>query len=178
MNSYSNSTPPDELGEAGENASEWEPLPFTDVLFGHLMADLLGALIMLGLLWGGRFLDLLPSGGSILIGVAGAHVVNVLVAASVFRHFAIRQRHDSPGSVAMSALLYGVSLASGAVGGLIIGGLDVKWIVAGAIASFVGYGATLTMSQPWRRGMSREEVRGAWAETKEMTSKLSSEKDS
>lgn len=178
MNSSSDSKSPESPVEGREGTSEWEPLPFTDVLFGHLLADLLGALIMLGLLWGGRFLDLLPSGGSILIGVAGAHVVNVLVAASVFRQFAIRQRHDSPGSVAMSALLYGVSLASGAVGGLIIGGLDVKWIGAGAIASLVGYGATLTMSQPWRRGMSRDQVRSAWAETKEMTSKLSSEKDS
>lgn len=161
--------------KAHENDNSWSPLPFGNALSGHLMVGVIGGVIAFAFLMVSMWTGLTPrtSLGTVYGGVIVGWLIVAFAGTIIERRYSIARRHDSPGSWSKTAWLTALNIPAGIVAGLVIGMGSLSWALAGLLAFFIGYGIDIAfISDPWKDGMTREEFRGKWRETKEMTSQV------
>lgn len=124
-----------------EDAS-WEPLPFGNMLSGHLMTSLIGGAVAALLMWGAGALPLVAgvTAGVLVAGVICGWILYSGLGSLSDRAFAKSFRHDSPGSWSRTMVLVGIAALSGLLSGLVIGRGEASWLVIGCAAFLVGYG--------------------------------------
>lgn len=156
----------------------WTPIPFGNVLSGHLMTGVIGGGLTLVLMWAASAIGLVGQQDfdGILYGAVVVYLVMQVLSAVVMRRFSIRAEHDDPGSVSMAVILYALSVLAGASGGAVVDVSDPNWVLMGSAASLIGNGIYLTfLDEPWKDGMTRGEFREKWDATKKMTKEVFSD---
>lgn len=157
---------------------EWEPLPLSNALMGHLMIDAIGALLSFALLYAAQLTQLTTyaSFGVLAGGAICGWLLMSVTGTLLERRFVLVKQHDDPGSWTKTGLLILIAVIAGVFAGFIIGAGDTRWLFVATTASLIGYGIEFgAFVQPWRDGMTRSDVRTAWDQTKTMTSELFSE---
>lgn len=149
----------------------FRPPPFIYVLTGHWNIGVLTATAIAALLWISTLFGL-TSGFTIshalfinAILMLAVETVNSLVE----RPFVLAHKHPSPGSIGQTVALAIVPLIVSPVVALLIGERGANLIAASAATSIVYWLLLVFIEEPWKSGMSQEELHENWVATKEMT---------
>lgn len=154
---------------------EWTPVPFQYVLTGHLFTGGIigiGTLIISDIL--AYFLVEEPPYALTFMAVGLSVVLKESAAAALSYRRSLKFENPAPGGLVVPFANVAFAVVSyGLVCGLILGfSAMFAIIVSSALLLEIG---TAVASRSWDPGMTREEVRTAWEETKKMTTELAQE---